>query len=310
MLSTVRMRFGSGLVTPVTRSALLVVLVLVGLPKDASTQSPPVCHAIRPGESATQAARRVTGDGRNAYQSWFQIMNPSSRFVPKSQYNRVRAGWRACITKPVIRSVSSNANHTEPSKAARVSGAPAASRLPEPLVASAAVARVDRGNGPNGKTQAAASDVFGRLGRVYLSVLWLCVGLVVPWVGWRIVDDYLARRKTAAILVRSFVHRFVDEFERPLIRYDPADRPVKSRLRYGARRGRFDILLAPGEGRRYPNLADHKMNVEYDVARVMRVLADDSFASGAPYTHAGWTVVPFRFTANPPQSGIACISSL
>ena len=47
--------------------------------------------AIRRGESATQAARRVTGNGRNAYQAWFQIMNPSSRFVPKSQYNRIRA---------------------------------------------------------------------------------------------------------------------------------------------------------------------------------------------------------------------------
>jgi hypothetical protein len=46
------------------------------------------------------------------------------------------------------------------------------------------------------------------------------------------------------------------------------ERPVRSRLRCGARLGRFDILLAPGEGRRYPNLSDHKKNVEYDVARV------------------------------------------
>ncbi len=31
----------------------------------------------------------------------------------------------------------------------------------------------------------------------------------------------------------------------------------------------------------------------------MRVLADDSFVSGAPYTKAGWIVVPFQFTAEP-----------
>jgi hypothetical protein len=109
--------------------------------------------------------------------------------------------------------------------------------------------------------------------------------------------------------VGYFVHRFVDEFERPLVQYDVGERRVRSRLRRGARLRRFDILLAPGEGRRYPNLSDHKKNVEYDVARVMRVLADDSFVSGPPYTHAGWIVVPFRFTAGPKQSGVSCISS-
>ena len=127
-------------------------------------------------------------------------------------------------------------------------------------------------------------------------MVWLGAALVVPWFGWRIVDDYLARRKTASIVVRHFADRFVDEFERPLLRYTSGERPVRSRFRCGARLGRFDILLAPGEGRRYPNLSDHKKNVEYDVARVMHVLADDSFVSGPPYTHAGWIVVPFRFT--------------
>jgi hypothetical protein len=141
-------------------------------------------------------------------------------------------------------------------------------------------------------------------------MLWLCAAMVVPWFGWRIVDDYLARRKKASIIVHCFVQRFVDEFERPLVRYDVGERPVRSRLRFGLRRGRFKILLAPGEGRRYPNLFDHRKNVEYDVARVMGVLADDSFVSGTPYTKAGWIVVPFQFTAEPKQSGVTCISSL
>ena len=85
---------------------------------------------------------------------------------------------------------------------------------------------------------------------------------------------------------------------------------MRARLRRGARLRRFDILLAPGEGRRYPNLSDHKKNVEYDVARVMHVLGDDSFVSGPPYTQAGWIVVPFQFTADPKPSGVTCISSL
>ena len=139
---------------------------------------------------------------------------------------------------------------------------------------------------------------------------WLCAAMVVPWFGWRLVDDYLARRKTASFVTHYFARRFVDEFERPLVRYGLEERPLRSRVRFGVRRGRFRILLAPGEGRRYPNLFDHRKNVEYDVARVMGVLADDSFVSGAPYTRAGWIVVPFRFTADPKQPGGPCISSL
>ncbi len=141
-------------------------------------------------------------------------------------------------------------------------------------------------------------------------MLWLCTAMIVPWLGWRTVDDYLARRTTASIIVGSFVDRFVDEFERPLVRYDVGEPPVRARFRHGARLRRFDILLAPAEGRRYPNLSDHKKNVEYDVARVMRVLGDDSFVSGKPYTRAGWIVVPFQFTAAPKPSGVTCISSL
>jgi hypothetical protein len=274
----------------------LIVLMLEALPTDAFAQ-PPVCLAVRRGESATQTARRMTGNGWNAYQAWFQIMNASSRFIPKSQYDRIHAGWRACVTRPVIRSLSSNANHVEEPRVAGVS---------EVLNDSAVSGDDDAGDSP----QPAASNVFRTLAGVDLTMLWLCAAMVVPWLGWRTLDDYLARRKTASVVVGSFVHRFVDEFERPLVRYYVGEHPVRSRLRCGARLRRFDILLAPAEGRRYPNLSDHKKNVEYDVARVMHVLADDSFVSGAPYTQAGWTVVPFQFTADPKQSGVTCISSL
>jgi hypothetical protein len=298
---------------PVTRadwSPLLVVLVLAVLPTDAFAQSL-ACQPIRRGESATQAARRVTGNGRNVYQAWFQIMNPASRFIPKSQYNRIRAGWRACVIKSAAPGTASNAHLTAPdlpetpdaSEALEASGVPDARATPTPLATIGVV------EGAGDRAQSAASDVLRMIASLDLTMVWLGAALVVPWFGWRIVDDYLVRRKTASIVVRHFAVRFVDEFERPLVRYHIGERPVRSYLRRGARRGRFDILLAPGEGRRYPNLSDHKKNVEYDVARVMHVLADDSFVSGPPYTHAGWIVVPFRFTAGPKQSGVSCISS-
>jgi hypothetical protein len=301
-----RMRCGLRPMTRVAWSAL-IVLMLEALPTDAFAQSR-VCRAIWRGESATQAARRMTGNGENAYQAWFQIMNASSRFVPKSQYDRIHAGWRACVIRPAIRRLSSNASHVEEPEAADVSEARNGSGVPEVLAAPTALASADAGDRP----RSTASDVFRRLGGVDLAMLmlWLCAAMVVPWLGWRFVYDYLARRKTASIVVRYFVHRFVHEFERPLVRYDVGERPVRSRFRCGARLRRFDILLAPGEGRRYPNLSDHKKNVEYDVARVMHVLADDSFVSGAPYIQAGWIVVPFQFRADPKQSGVSCISSL
>jgi hypothetical protein len=288
-----------------------MVLTLEALPADAFAQSR-VCQTIRRGESATQAARRMTGNGRNAYQARFQIINASSRFVPKSQYDRIHAGWRACVSTPAIPSVFSNATHGKESEAADVSGVPRGSGLPEVLAAPTALARPggpgdnDAGDG----LRSAAADVFRKLEGVDLTMLWLCTAMVVPWLGWRTVDDYLARRKTASIIVGYFADRFVDEFERPLVRYDVGERPVRARLRHSARLRRFDILLAPGEGRRYPNLSDHKKNVEYDVARVMHVLGDSSFVSGRPYTRAGWIVVPFRFTADPKPSGVTCISSL
>jgi hypothetical protein len=222
--------------------------------------------------------------------------------VPKSQYNRIRLGWRACVIRPAT---SLNAHHAEEPAAAGAYEAPYGSRVPDVLAAPDGLANADAGDGPP-----AVSDVVRSLGGVDPKMLWLCAVMVVPWFGWRMVDGYLTRRKTASLIVRHFVHRFVDEFERPLVRYDAGERPVRSDLRFGARRGRFNIFLAPGEGRRYPNLSDHKKNVEYDVARVVRVLADDSFVSGAPYTKAGWIVVPFRFTADPKPSGVSCISSL
>jgi hypothetical protein len=279
----------------------------------------PVCHPIRPGESATQVARRVTGDGRNAYQAWFQIKNPSSRAVPKSQYNRIRAGWQACVVKQVRRpsattqlaavelldtssvlDAGSRLDESEPSIAA---AAPdrlaaddvlAATALP---VTSAVAKRDDTG------AEADGSSVVRMIRSVDVTVLLLGVAMVVPWFGWRILDDYLVRRKTAAIVMRHFAHRFVDEFERPLIQCDAAERPVQSALRCNVRRGRFDVLLAPGYGRRYPNLLDHKKNVEYDVSRVMEALADDAFVTGPLYMQAGWVVVPFEFKTDRTRLG-------
>ena len=265
-------------VRTIARCALPFALALAIWPPSAFSQTP-VCHAIRGGESATQLARRLTGDGRNKYQSWFQIVDASSRSIPKSQYERIRPGWRACIVKETVQSVAvrpvTRLENAEP-----------------PVVASGSPRPV------------AADAILPVASSVDLTLVWLGAALVVPLFGWKIADDYLARRKVALIVMRHYAHRFVREFERPLIQ-QPAGLPLRARVRLSPARGRVDILLAPGEGRRYPNLSDHRKNLEYDVVRIVRLLGDDSFVRDPLYTHEEWVVVPFRFNVGQKHTGVS-----
>jgi hypothetical protein len=299
-------------VTRIFRYAPAIVLLLTAAPPAAFAQSL-VCHEIRRGESAIQAARRVTGDSRNAYQSWFQIRNASSRFIPKSQYNTIRAGWDACVLRhaqraPARRDAELAVSRSDVPGTSAASMASAALSTPV-LAAEPAVLVTRRHAGDADETSSSLAIWMLRpIAGLDLTMLWLAAAMVVPWMGWRLLDDRLARNRTATIVMRQFATRFVQEFERPLM-WSDADRPIRARVRYSAWRGRLDILLTPGDGRRYPNLADHKKNVEYDVARVMRAVGDASFVNGALSTQAGWVVVPLQFKTGP-KSGVTCISSL
>jgi len=299
--------------TRIVRHAVPIVLILAAAPTTAFAQ-PVVCHAIGRGESATHVARRLTGDGWNAYKPWFQIMNASSRYIPKSQYNRVRAGWRACLIKSAMPRMPANAGNVialdapDVTHVAAVSETSDAARPPDLVQAPVVLAAAEDINVASDRSPSETSGFLRAINDLDLTMVWLGAAVAVPWFGWRILDDHLTRRRTTAIVMRHFADRFGHEFERPLIWYDN-ERPVRMRVRFSVQRGRMDILLAPGTGRRYPNLSDHKKNVEYDVARVVRTLADKSFVCGSLSTQAGWVVVPFRFKAGPKQSGVTCISS-
>jgi len=260
-----------------SRCALPFILVLAAFPSSAFSQT--LCHSIRGGETATQLARRITGDSRNKYQPWFQIMDASSRSVPKSQYNRIRPGWRACIVRETTASVS-----VQPVVQLTPAEVPVVTDgSPRPVVADAIRPALDG---------------------VDLTLMWLSAAMVLPLFVWKIADDYMARRKTVLLVMRHYAHRFVREFERPLIQ-QPADLPLRARLRLSPARGRVDILLAPGDGRRYPNLSDHRKNLEYDVVRIVKFLGDDSFVHDSLYMQAEWVVVPFRFNVGQKQTGVS-----
>ena len=130
-------------------------------------------------------------------------------------------------------------------------------------------------------------------------VLWVGLALAIALIvsGFR---DYVRYR---AAPLQRFGERFVYEFARPLVRVRPSEPVVDARLRVRPLRAQVEVMLAPHGGRNYPNLVDHKQNVEYDVERVLRVLEDQRFAHGPLYAQGRWVVVPLHLQVNPRQAG-------
>ena len=253
------------------RRVVLSLLLTVGAAPAVVAQSL-LCTAIRPGETAPQVARRITGEASGAGETWFQIVDPAtSRFVPKARYDDVRAGWRACV----------------------------ATGLP-------AVAPVVSGNTSSGWTRdlrTAYDDVI-RLVQSRDSDLGLWVVLLtLIAIATHSADRYMKDREDVLKAMQRFSQKFVREFERPLVGGDLSVRPIQSRLRFAPHASRLDILIAPGAGRRYPNLMDHRNNVEYDLKRVLNVLSNEPFVNGRPYMDGPWVVLPFSLKPAITQAG-------
>jgi hypothetical protein len=280
--------------TRFSRCAWPIVLTLAAGPSAAFAE-PFACYSVQRGDTASRLAKRITGDASNKYQPWFDIVDLSARSVPKSQYDRIRSGWRACVLGKTVQ------------------GRKVAGRV----VTVGAARQVEPAASP---PSANAPDTIQDLFRPSLVALrtslnvdpahiWLGAAVVVPALGFLILGGYIRRRNAAGIFMSQFAYLFVREFERPLLQH-AAEPAIKARLRVSPYRGRLEICLAPGNGRRYPNLSDHRKNVEYDVDRVLSALADESFVCGRLRMREEWVVVPFRFSARLKQRGVRCISSL
>ena len=149
-------------------------------------------------------------------------------------------------------------------------------------------------------TLAASARTIDQLDSTF--VLWAFLVLLIT-IAIRETEGYISDRRAVARLMASFGERFVQEFDRPLVRARPSDRVVDSQLRFDTHRSQVEVLLAPRDGRSYPNLADHRKNVEYDVSRVLRLMKDPPFVPGAMYAQGRWVVVPFQLKVNPGQAG-------
>jgi hypothetical protein len=140
-----------------------------------------------------------------------------------------------------------------------------------------------------------------------LTILWWTAPffVVVSLVLTRIVArQFIDARRTSLGLMRGFGDRFVLEFERPLVRRCPAEPAVRSRLRFAPSRRRLEVLLAPADGRTYPNLTDHRKNVQYDVQRVQALLRNEPFIAAPLYAEGLWVVIPFRYETDRPLEGV------
>jgi hypothetical protein len=276
-------------------TALLVAPVLTSTYADARTE-PVRCDTIQRGETAFAVARRVTGRAENRHEAWFRIVN-GTRVIPKSGYNRVQAGWQACIPaergQPRAVVPTAVAWKVLPAAAStRLTTASSSSfraALSPPLAAGVSVPLPASDPDP-------AHDW-------PLTLVFMCLGPpafgAAIGFGWRSVERAVTRRRALTREVQQFADVFVSDFEKPLRIDGVAERPVRARFRWLPRDRRLEILLAPAAGRRYPNLDDHRRNVEYDVERIARRLRTYPFDSRPLRAEGAWVVIPFQFNPGP-----------
>jgi hypothetical protein len=239
--------------------ALSLLVFLMGAAPDASAQ-PFVCNPVRPGDTAARLAMRLTNNPANRHASWFQILDPAtSRFVSKAAYDVILPGWRVCIAREVMSSRSRIQNNIVPTRV-RLTTLPPLDRL-----------------------------------AVMLTSWWVwAVGVMALLPALPATKRYLAERRALRNTMTRFAAIFVREFERPLPRRHAADRPITARLRCAPYRARLDILLAPNRGHTYPNVFDHRKNLDYDIQRVLRIVPHQPFVRGEPYARGEWVVIPFQ----------------
>jgi hypothetical protein len=270
------------------RLPALVVLFLCAAPAFVEGQQF-VCSPIRPGDTPSRLARRLTGNPAAAYSPAFQVRDPVRQlFVPKSHYWHLSTGWQACVAiaapqstplayAPVVASQPPAVSPTFVPADPTITSAPLgiASALPDPTLF----------HGSQADFVFTATMVSAA---VLMVLIYAAVDLRMP--------------HPIPPVIQHAGEQFVIAFARPLIDPSSSVPPIQVRLRFIRRVQQLDICIAPGVGRRYPNLVDHKSNVEYDVDRVMRALGNHVVMSDRLRAAGKWVVVPIRL-ADVKQTG-------
>jgi hypothetical protein len=258
---------------PTKRLRCLTLLVVAGFAVSTrvAVAQEWVCYSFLPGETAAAAAVRIAGHAKHEQHEGFQILDPSvSKFVAKSRYDRIHAGWLACTWNISGRPAQLS-----------VARSPAAGVAPNPFWIQRALAGVRP------------------------DPLWyvLVMALMGSFAVYKVARGW-DQRQAAIGTMTQFGKSVIQEFERPLTQLRDPLPVLRSRLRVKPYRNRVEVFLAPAPGRSYPNLRDHRKNVEYDMERVRRVLDDDTFVSDSMRQRGEWVVLSFRATGHQKQAGV------
>jgi len=266
------------------RLAAVVFLFVCAVPSRVDAQQF-ACRPIARGDTASSLARRLTGHAALAYADVFQILDPARRmFVPKSQYRRLRSEWQACVaTGPLTSTPPAYAPVIAPAATAMVPTEPAITITP--LATSSAPLSL-------APTERTLSGILLGTAVGGVVVVMLLLAAAAGWLAPRPIPPPMRRAG----------ERFVTMFAQPLVDLDSGVPPIETRLRFVRRKQQLEISIAPGPGRRYPNLADHKRNVEYDVNRVIRVLGNRYVLTDRLRAAGKWVVVTIR-PADAKQAG-------
>jgi hypothetical protein len=280
------------------RLPVLVLLFLSAAPPFVEAQQF-VCSPIRRGDTASRLARRLTGHSAAAYSLAFQVRDPARQlFVPKSHYWRLSTQWEACVAVGPVKSTpvayaprgASAEPAVAPAEPAVVPAGPVA--LADPVITTSVPLAIRSAHPAPALSDGSHDDFVFVASMASVALLMLLTYAAVD----------LRMPPPIPPLMRRAGEQFVIAFARPLIDPSSSVPPIEARLRFIRRTQQLEISIAPGAGRRYPNLVDHKRNVEYDVNRVMRVLGNQFVKTDCLRAAGKWVVVPIRM-ADVKQTG-------
>jgi hypothetical protein len=281
------------------RLPVLVLLFLCAAPPFVEAQQF-VCSPIRRGDTASRLARRLTGNSAAAYSLAFQVRDPARQlFVPKSHYWRLSTHWEACVAVGPVKSTpvayapvgASAQPAVAPAEPAVETAGPAVA-LTDPVITTSAPLAIRSAHPAPALSDGSHDD--------FVFIASMASAALLMLLTYAAVD--LRMPPPIPPLMRRAGEQFVVAFARPLIDPSSSVPPIEARLRFIRRTQQLEISIAPGAGRRYPNLVDHKRNVEYDVNRVMRVLGNHFVKSDCLRAAGKWVVVPIRM-ADVKQTG-------
>ena len=232
-----------------------------------------ICHPVQPGDSASAIALRLTQSNRGWNEPGFQIFDPiAARFIPKARYRRIQPGWQVCVVE---------------------------SLMSTPFLSSDRPVSASRHEVPR-TVAAPAAKVAARAG-VPTRWWWLPLLAMAPVMAWAVFKTVANRSDMVARTLETFAADFIREFERPLIDERARQSALHAQISLSPRTRSMEVLLAPAGGRRYPNLEDHRSNVEYDIRRVLTLLDDRRFSCGPIRSQGPWVAFPFRLTSIPKE---------